>query len=114
MPLQGTRNHNFLFSSRWYRQGRTEIGVLPNDTDGPLQTNFGGHDGLILGPLKKRFIIAGDYGIALTRNFCIVPTQADMQAAVITPDFATPDWADKMRMCNAQLWQGGHASTTIV
>ena len=113
MPLQGTRNHNFLFSSRWYRQGRTEI-VLPNDTDGPLQSRFGGHDGLIMVRLKKRFIIAGDNGIVPTHNFCIVPTQAEMQAAVITPDFTMPDWADKMRMCNAQLWQGGHASTTIV
>ena len=115
MPLlvPGTINHNFLLSSPWYRQVGTEI-VLPNDTDGPLQTLFGGHDGLTMVSLKKRFIISGDYGIVRTHNYSVVPTQAAWHASGSdNTRFGNARLGRQYEMCNAQLWQGGRASTIV-
>ena len=99
----------------WYRQGGTEI-VLPNDTDGPaLQTLFGGHDGLAMVSLKKRFIIAGDNGIVPTHNYCVVPTQSTWHASGSdNTRFGNARLGRQDEMYNAQLWQGRGRASSIV
>jgi hypothetical protein len=92
-----TRNHNFFHHDGTYRQGGTEI-VLPDGTDGLLQTLYGSHDGLIMVSLEKRCIIV-DYGIVPTHDYGIVLTQA----AVINPHAAMPAGAG---------WQVGRVSST--
>jgi hypothetical protein len=102
-------NHNFLLSSRWYRQRGTEI-VLPNDTDGQLQTLFGGHDGLTMVSLMKRFIIAGDNdGIVVpTHNYCVVPTQAALHASgSVNTQFGNARLGRQDGMCNPNCGKVG-------
>ena len=89
-PMRTTTiNHNFFIFIMMVQTRGTES-VLPDGTDGPLQTLYGSsHDnGLIMVSLENRFIIV-DYGI--------VPTQANMQTEVINPYVATPYGAGKMR-----------------